>query len=700
MTFDNLLTISAVILLLPFLSFVLIIFNQKRLGRGAGWLGFSVLVIDFILSLIIGYNKLILFPKEPMLQWKFEWFSLGNNAIQLGLGIDNLTAVMLLVVTLISALVHLFSTEYMKDDKRYPLYYAYLSLFTFSMLGIVLANNFLNMYIFWELVGISSYLLIGFWYEKDSASDAGKKAFITNRVGDFGFLIGILICFFAFGNLMFDDVYAQIGAGNLPFDSGTILTVLGICLFMGAIGKSAQFPLHVWLPDAMEGPTPVSALIHAATMVAAGVYLTARIFPILSSDALIFVAYTGAITAFLAATIAITQNDFKKVLAYSTVSQLGFMVMGIGVGAWSLGFFHLVTHAWFKACLFLTAGSVIHAMHISMHNANEHHLDPQDIRNMGGIRKTMPITYITFLIATVAIAGVPFTSGFLSKDGILAGTIAFGNLSGHWFIPVAGFTAALMTAFYMFRLCISAFHGTPRTDIAKNTKENKWSILTPLIVLVALSVWFIYSPNPFNADSGWFLNRIQTPANVVPAEYQFDFITPSIDNNVTLEKSSHTYLNIFAEEMHHQHITAMILSIMIAGIGILLAFVVYQWRKIDADKVANRIKPLYNLSYNKWYIDEIYEKTFIGGTVLFSKMLSWFDLHIIDGIVNGVAKITNLIAYIVGKFDDIIIDGIINGIAKLIAVFGNLGRKFQTGNVQTYIALSLIGFILLILLIY
>ena len=698
MTFDNLLTMSAVILILPLISFVLIIFNQKRLGRGAGWLGLSFLVIDFILSVIIGYNKLVLYPSEPMLQWKFDWFSLGDSSIQLGLGIDNLTAIMLLVVTLISSLVHLFASEYMKGDERYPRFYAYLSLFTFSMLGIVLANNFLNMYIFWELVGISSYLLIGFWYEKDSASNAGKKAFITNRVGDFGFLIGILICFFAFGTLMFDDIYAQIGAGNLPFGSGTILTVLGICLFMGAIGKSAQFPLHVWLPDAMEGPTPVSALIHAATMVAAGVYLTARIFPVLSADALVFVAYIGAITAFLAATIALTQTDFKKVLAYSTVSQLGFMIMAMGVGAWSLGFFHLVTHAWFKACLFLTAGSVIHAMHASMHHANEHHMDPQDIRNMGGIRKTMPITYITFLIATVAIAGVPFTSGFLSKDGILAGTLAFANLSGHWFIPIAGFTAAFMTAFYMFRLCILAFHDKPKTEIAKNTKENKWVVVMPLIVLAGLSFWFFYSPNPFNADSGWFLDRVQTPANVVPAEYQFDFMTPNapaVDGQV----GEHSYLNGFAEEMHHQHTPAMVLSLIIAGLGILLAFMVYQWRKIDAGKVANRIKPLYNLSFHKWYIDEIYEKTFIGGTVLFSKALSWFDSHIVDGFVNGVAKLTSGLAYIVGKFDNIIIDGIVNGIAKLVAALGYCGRKLQSGSVQAYIALSLIGVILLVLLV-
>lgn len=710
MTFDNLLTISLVVLILPIISFVLIIFNQKRLGRGAGWLGTSFLFVDFVLSAIIAYNKLILYPKVPMLQWKFDWFSLGTSTIQLGVGIDNLAAIMLIVVTLISLLVHLFSTEYMREDKRFPRFYAYLGLFTFSMLGIVIANNFLNMYIFWELVGISSYLLIGFWYEKDSASNAGKKAFIANRVGDLGFLAGILICFFTFNTFMFDEIYASIANGVVPFGSGTVLTIAGICLFMGAIGKSAQFPLHVWLPDAMEGPTPVSALIHAATMVAAGVYLTARIFPMLSADALVFVAYVGAITAFLSATIAITQNDFKKVLAYSTVSQLGFMIMGIGVGAWSLGFFHLVTHAWFKACLFLASGSVIHAMHVSMHHANDHHTDPQDIRNMGGLRKTMPITYITFLFATIAIAGVPFTSGFLSKDGILAGTLAFGNLSGHWFIPIAGFSAAFMTAFYMFRLCIEAFHGKSKTSISLHTKETKFPIVLPLIVLAALSFWFVYSANPFDASKGWFLDVVTPPANIVPAEYQFDFITPNgnlssrleeisstaSSANNTLHSGTHLALNTFETEMHHQHVPAMILSLIIAGCGILLAFVVYQWKKINPNKVANSIKPLYNLSYNKWYIDEIYEKSFIGGTVFLSKIMSWFDTYIIDGIVNASAKILNGLAFLVGKFDNIVIDGIVNFIAWIIGVFGGLGRKIQTGSVQTYIALSLIGLMTLI----
>ncbi|MFA7627116.1 MAG: proton-conducting transporter membrane subunit, partial [Candidatus Kapaibacterium sp.] len=283
MSHELLLQLSIVVLLLPLLSFLIIIFNQKRLGKASGIIGTSILGIDLLLSAVIAYGKLVNYSEETIIQWKFNWFSIGNRTIDLGIGIDNLAAVMLIVVTLISFLVHLFSTEYMHGDKRFPRFFAYLGIFTFSMLGIVIANNLLNMYIFWELVGLSSYLLIGFWYEKDSASNASKKAFITNRIGDFGFLIGILIAFFAFNTFMFDEIFDQMRSGIIPFESGSILTAMGILLFAGAIGKSAQFPLHVWLPDAMEGPTPVSALIHAATMVAAGVYMTAKIFPLFTA---------------------------------------------------------------------------------------------------------------------------------------------------------------------------------------------------------------------------------------------------------------------------------------------------------------------------------------------------------------------------------------------------------------------------------
>jgi NADH-quinone oxidoreductase subunit L len=719
MSHDLLLKISIVILLLPLLSFLIIIFNQKRLGKAAGIIGTIILGIDLLLAAVVAFNKFVTYADTSLIQWKFQWFSLGNRSIDLGVGIDNLAAMMLIVVTLISFLVHLFSTEYMSEDKRFPRFFAYLGIFTFSMLGIVIANNLLNMYIFWELVGLSSYLLIGFWYEKDSASNASKKAFITNRIGDLGFFAGIMIAFFTFNTFMFDEIFAQIQNGVIPFDSGTMLTAMGVLLFAGAIGKSAQFPLHVWLPDAMEGPTPVSALIHAATMVAAGVYLTARIFPLFTADAMTFVAYTGAFTAFMAATIGITQTDFKRVLAYSTVSQLGFMVMSIGVGAYTYGFFHLVTHAWFKACLFLASGSVIHAMHHAMHKLHDHHTDPQDIRNMGGLRRTMPKTYYTFMMATVAICGVPLTSGFLSKDGILAGTLAFGNLSGHWLIPAMAFISAGMTAFYMFRLAIVSFHGEHKTEIASKTHENKNQIVLPLMILAILSLWVFYSFNPIDANSGWFAKAFKPVASVVPAKYQFDFITSLHEpveqttnlehTNSTIEKpatehpaaehsakASHSYLNKFEEELHHQHYTAMFLSLLIAGFGIFLSFMFYHYKKINPDQVANAIKPLYNLSFNKWYFDEIYQNSFIGGTILLTKVMYWIDSKIIDGFVNGVAVVWRVFATFTGKFDNGVVDGLVNLSGGMVGFSGSVLRKLQTGRVQTYLLLSVIGVIVLL----
>jgi NADH:ubiquinone oxidoreductase subunit 5 (subunit L)/multisubunit Na+/H+ antiporter MnhA subunit len=729
---------------------------------------------------------------------------------------------MLIVVTLISFLVHFFSLEYMREDKMFSRFYAYLGLFTFSMLGIVIANNFLNMFIFWELVGVSSYLLIGFWFHKDSAANAGKKAFITNRIGDLGFLIGLMILFNTYGTFMFDDVFGYMHAGILPYNSGLWLSLLGIFVFMGAIGKSAQFPLHVWLPDAMEGPTPVSALIHAATMVAAGVYLTARVYPMFTADALLFIAYVGALTALIAATIALTQFDFKRVLAYSTVSQLGYMVMGLGVGAFTSGYMHLVTHAWFKALLFLGSGSVIHAMHHSMHHAHNHDMDPQDIRNMGGLRKTMPITYITFLFATIAISGIPLTSGFLSKDGILAGTLAFANLSGHWFIPIAGFGAAMLTAFYMFRLTIVSFHGKPKTDIAHHTKENNGYITAPLVLLAVLTFWFFYSFNPFGADKGWFHKATQPPKSAVPPSMMWSFMNPEGGENAEccpeegsshhgdasklpaghpdisgndskdcsmhssdmagceetckdakdckpdMEKceghgkdmkecksdnskceshgeemskgccdeemtdckdsdkeckfahaepflvthakkdegghggdshgGAHKAETEFIEGLHHFHIPAMILSLCVALTGILVSFVFYQFKTYDINSIINMFPWLYRGSFNKWFFDEIYQATFINGTVGLAKVSAWFDLNIVDGVVNFTAAIGRGVSKLTAIFDFKIIDGLVDLSGIVSGWIGATVRKTQTGLIQTYLVLTVLGIIALILI--
>ena len=389
---------SLYILFLPLLAFVIQIFFGKRLPRQGDWVSIIAIVTSLVFAVIMFASMISSYDPNFKIEASFTWFEMGagedNFKIKLGFLVDNLTIIMLLVVTLISTCTHLFSTEYLKGDIRYSRYFAYLGLFTFSMNGIVLANNLISMYMFWELVGVSSYLLIGHWFEKDSAANASKKAFLTNRVGDIGFFIGIMLIYNAIGSFAFGEIFNGVESGLI---SGTILTLAGLGLFMGAMGKSSQFPLHIWLPDAMEGPTPVSALMHAATMVAAGVYLSVRIFPLLTPDALLVIAYIGGFTALFAASIAITQR-YKKVLAYSTVSQLGYMILAVGTGVYTAAFFHLLTHAMFKANLFYGSGSVIHSMHHALHKKHDHDSDPQDMFNMGGFRKNMPITHWSMLL--------------------------------------------------------------------------------------------------------------------------------------------------------------------------------------------------------------------------------------------------------------------------------------------------------------
>ena len=772
MTQEFLLQLSLAVLLLPLLSFVVIIFFGRRLPRQGDLFGTAILGVDLLASLTILFSKLNFF-NDVVPNFTFTWVDFHTLVpsatkmadfplkLDIGIMIDNVTAVMLVVVTLISFLVHVFSTVYMHDDIRYSRYYAYLSFFSFSMLGIVLANNFWLIYVFWELVGISSYLLIGHWYEKKSAADAGKKAFIVNRVGDLGMFIGIMIVWANFHTMTFDGIFSAIAAGQIPFQSDAWMTAAGILIFCGAIGKSAQFPLHVWLPDAMEGPTPVSALIHAATMVAAGVYLVARVFPMFTADALTFIAYIGAITAFMAATIAIAQNDIKKVLAYSTVSQLGYMVMGLGVGAYTAGFFHLATHAAFKAGLFLASGSVIYAMHGALHHQNDHHTDAQDIRNMGGLKKKMPVTFWAFVMFTLAISGVPLTSGFLSKDQILAGTLAFSDLTGHTLIPILGFGAAALTAFYMFRLVILTFLGEHKDPTRlEHLHESPKPMIIPLIVLASLSFFVFYSFNPLTPADGWFYHAIERPVTVVPA---------------SLASASS---EVFEEAMHHEHTTAMYLSLTVASLGILFAFLTYYWKKISADAFASALAPVHKFLLNKWYFDELYHATAVAGTIGFSRLLAWFDNTFIDGIVNGTARWTlaltlgvkknwevedhakgmvedhakgmegkrEAMAYLffaallsvyvgwaagnaalsgagigiaigkgilglivaggtffllhagVGGFDNKVVDGTVNLTAYLAGFFGLMLRKVQTGRIQSYILFVLIGVMVLFFL--
>ncbi|MDI6803650.1 MAG: NADH-quinone oxidoreductase subunit L [Bacteroidota bacterium] len=735
-------------LLIPFVSFLILIFFGKRLPRGGDIVGTSLLFAMLASALTAMLSKLVLFPDE-VIQVSFKWLTfgtvpfIGQLDLHLGMVVDNLSSIMVVVVAIVSALVHLFSIGYMKDDIRYSRYFAYLGFFTFSMMIIVITNNFFTMYVGWELVGISSYLLIGHWFEKKSASDAAIKAFIVNRIGDLGMFAGVMIVFFTFRTFSFDAIFSAIADGQIPMGSETWLTAAGILIFCGAIGKSAQFPLHVWLPDAMEGPTPVSALIHAATMVAAGVYLVARVFVMFTADALMFIAYIGAITAFVAATIAIAQNDIKKVLAYSTISQLGYMIMGLGVGAYTAGFFHLVTHAMFKAGLFLGSGSVIYGMHHALHNQHDHHTDPQDIRNMGGLKKKMPVTFWTFLIYTLAISGVPLTSGFLSKDSILAGTLAYGNLTGHFLIPVIGFLVVGLTAFYMFRVVIITFFGEHKDKHRFDLIHESPAVMTlPLIIFAVLSFFAFYSFNPFDATAGWIYQLLPRPESVV---------------SMAMQAAS---IQIFGEAFHHAHYPAMFLSLAVAGLGILLAFATYYWKKINADAIAKRFSGVHKFLLNKWYFDELYGFVFVAGTHAVTRIMRWFDNNIIDGLVNNigswtvaftlgykeqwksrtlsssvyltVASLTSVLVGIfsasalwpeasgffnyigaiaggllaglltlfgfwvgAGGFDKYVVDGMVNGVAYLSGFFGLVFRKFQTGRVQTYLIFVMFGFMIL-----
>lgn len=673
--------LATIALFSPFVGFILTLLLNSRTKK-AYMAEIVMISVNFLaagLILILTFGNL----QSLHLVSSFNWISLPGLTVDLGFQFDSLAVLLLFVVSLISLLVHVFSLEYMHGDKRYSRYFAYLGIFTFSMNGIVVTNNLLMMYIFWELVGLSSYLLIGFWFEKKSASDASKKAFITNRFGDFGMLAGILLIFVTYGSFSFDEISRQLAAGVIPFNSGFWLSVTGVLLFCGAIGKSAQFPLHVWLPDAMEGPTPVSALIHAATMVAAGVYMVLKVYFLLSADALFFIAVIGALSALIPATIAFTQYDIKKVLAYSTLSQLGLMVMAIGLGSFGNAFFHLTTHAFFKAGLFLAAGSVIYGMH-----------HEQDIRNMGGLRKYMPITFITFTIYTLSLTGFPFTSGFLSKDAIMNAGLVYGSLTGNWFFAIVGFGVTFLTAFYMFRLVFRVFikGNVKKVEEAAAhghaVHESPKVMAVPLMILAGLSFFFIFSFNPLSGDSGWLVQGLNFSQNVVPQEFRLPFLT-------TEESTVAGYTEQYIEASHHSHVMAMILSVGCTLGGLLLAFVIYFRNGIDLIPIKNRFRPVYNFLYNKWYFDELYELIIVKLTLVLSSVLYWIDSKIVDGAVNLSAWVTKKVSEFGGLFDKYVVDGLVNFVPLVTGFGGLLMRKLQTGKIQTYIAFIAASVILL-----
>ncbi len=681
MTGNILIDYSLLILFLPLAAFMVNLLFGKRLPRQGDWVSIGAVLITLALSGAMFVIMLFSGDAHFKTEASFLWMDLGDFKIELGFLVDNITIVMLLVVALISSMTHIFSIEYLKGDIRYSRYYAYLGLFTFSMNGIVLANNLISLYIFWELVGVSSYLLIGHWYEKDSAADAGKKAFLTNRVGDIGFFIGIMLFFTAIGSFSYHEVFAGVATGKI---TGLMLTLAGLGLFMGAVGKSSQFPLHIWLPDAMEGPTPVSALMHAATMVAAGVFLCVRLFPLFSPDALTVIAYVGGFTALFAATIAITQNDIKKVLAYSTVSQLGYMILAVGTGAYVAGFFHLVTHAMFKACLFYGSGSVIHAMHHGLHELHDHDTDPQDMRNMGGFKSKMPITHWTMVVATLAISGVPFFSGFLSKDAILAGTLSFAqHHPQHFLLPVFGFGAAAITAFYMFRLIFMTFHGdTKMPKVYDYIHESPRVMTFPLVLLSTLSLFIFYTlphVNPFS-DHGWFKELVVAVDSVVPGH-----VNPTAHE--------------IEEGMHHAHYPAMGLSLIVATFGILFSWMVYYKKKYSADGMAKKMGFLYSLSFNKYFFDENYNRFLYKPILKLSEKVAFLDWDLYDKyFINGFGRVTEWLSRLSGKLDyDGLDQWLVDGFGRTTSGLGKKLKTIQTGQLQNYVLFALAGVVIILI---
>ncbi len=598
----------------------LITFNQttNRLRQANAALIMSSIGASATLSFLLLGSQLG--GHEPYRRM-FDWAAAGDFHLRMGYVVDPLTTMMLAVVTTVALLVMLYTDGYMAHDKSYVRFYTYLSLFSSSMLGLVISPNLVQIYVFWELVGMCSYLLIGFWYDRKAAADACQKAFVTNRVGDFGLLLGMLGLFWATGSFEFEEIGSRISSliadGSLSVGLASIFALL---VFLGPVAKSAQFPLHVWLPDAMEGPTPISALIHAATMVAAGVFLIARMYPVFEQLPLVMtvISWTGGFTAFLGATIAITQTDIKKGLAYSTMSQLGYMVMAMGLGAYSAGLFHLVTHAYFKAMLFLGSGSVIHGMEeVVGHNP----VLAQDMRLMGGLRKYMPVTAITFLIGNLAICGIPPFAGFWSKDEILGA--AFNANPTLWLV---GFLTAGMTAFYMFRIYFLTFEGPFRgEDQAIQAKllaeagqsaghghddhhghkphESPWQMALPLVVLAVPSALIGLLGMPWN-------NRFEA------------------------------FVHAPGEAIGHGHfelgefLTLGGASVAIATAGIVLAYLTYRVGKIDAAAIATRIQPLYQLSRNKWYLDDINEVLFVQGSRRLARQVLEVDAKVVDGVVN------------------------------------------------------------------
>lgn len=607
-----------IIPLLPLFSFLFLLLFGRRLKESSAYVGIILTLGSFIYSMLVLVERF----SQPTYKTEAVWLTIGDVQLTAGFEINQLNALMLVIVSLVSFLVQTYSKGYMHGDERFPVFYAYLGLFTFAMLGLVIAPNLLQLYIFWELVGLGSFLLIGFYFYKQEAKAAAKKAFIMTRIGDVGLFIGIMLLFWQVGSFEYDVIFNAVSVGVI---SSGMITLIAILIFIGAIGKSGQFPLHTWLPDAMEGPTPVSALIHAATMVAAGVYLVAAMFPLFSASesALMTVAIVGGFTAIFAATIGLVQKDIKRVLAYSTVSQLGYMMLALGSAGYVAGVFHLMTHAFFKALLFLAAGSVIHAV------------STQNIDEMGGLWKKLKFTGPLFLIGTLAISGVPLFSGFFSKDEILIATYAHGNYG----LFILALVAAFFTAFYMFRLFFMVFTGEQRGK-TQPIHESPSTMVFPMVILAILAIVSGYVNTP------WF------------GTFLGDWL---VEGNAALG---------------HGHIEGpswiMIAATAVSLCGVFLAYLIYVRKSLSKDWHGGEGSVLYNIVYNKYFIDEFYSYSIVPFTKGIALFLAFIDKFLVEGIMNMVSNI--------------------------IVLFGKIGSKFQSGQVQQYGVVALVGLAVLLVI--
>lgn len=630
---------------LPFSCFLLLWLSGKSLNKFAGWLGAIITAAGLLVSLQYAAPDLLH-------TIRFTWLTIGNTPIELSFRFDTLTCVMLAVVHFVALLVQVYSTTYMHHDRSVGRYFAFIQLFLFSMIGIVLSGSLLVMYIFWELVGLSSYLLIGFWYTKKRPVWAAQKAFVLNRIGDAAFLTGILMLFYYIGSTDFEVLSLQIETINHG-----MLTAIGLCLFGGCVGKSAQFPLSGWLPDAMEGPTPVSALIHAATMVAAGIFLMARISFLLTIDAKLIIAVIGTITMLVGAIKAMQVWDIKRVLAYSTMSQLGLMVVAIGIGSWQTALFHLVTHAFFKAGLFLSAGSVIHA--VTPGNELPGY-DPQDMRTMGGLRKALPVTFICFLVCAAALAGLPFFSGFLSKDAIITQGFLWAGANGPigYIFPALILFSAGLTAYYMTRQIWLVFFGEKRFPAAVHPHESPTAMWLPMALLALLSLFFWFSWNPFDA-MGWFLHLIG--------------------------QGEHVHLGW--------------VPFVASGVTFVAIFLAYRQTQAADPFGANAAIAQSEAKQNRltWLRDYSDEHYFIIPFAYITRYLKLFEKHVVDALVNAVARGSLVFGHLIAWFDKMFVDGLVNLTVFSVRYAGQAARGLQSGRIQSYYIVMATGVFLLIL---